>query len=97
MESTQQDSGGVQLGTNEGEAKVFRAHSVPQGLCENLFSAVKLLANQLKDGDSPILKHYRGLERQMEGTYYDLSEKLHCIGQLQCSGGGPPAWRPAAV
>ena len=26
----------VQLGTNEDEAKVSRAHTVPQGLCENL-------------------------------------------------------------
>ena len=44
----------VQLGTNEDEAKVFRAHAVPQGLCENLISALKLLANQQRDGDSPI-------------------------------------------
>ena len=44
----------VQLGTNEDEAKVFGAHAVPQGLCENLINALKLMANQQKDGDSPI-------------------------------------------
>ena len=44
----------VQLRTNEDEAKGFRAHAVPQGLCENLINALKLLANQHKDGDSPI-------------------------------------------
>ena len=43
----------VQLGTNEDEAKVFRARAVPQGLCENLTNALKLLVNQQRDGDSP--------------------------------------------
>ena len=46
----------VQPGTNEDEATVFRAHAVPQGLCENLVNALKLLANQQRDGDSPIQK-----------------------------------------
>ena len=44
----------VQIGTKEDEAKVFRAHAVLQGLCENLINAHKLLASQQKDGDSPI-------------------------------------------
>ena len=44
----------MQIGTNEDEAKIFRAHAIPQGLCENLINALKLLANQQKDGDSPI-------------------------------------------
>ena len=35
-------------------AKVFKTHAVPQGVCENLISALKLLANQQKDGDRPI-------------------------------------------
>ena len=30
--------------------KRSRAHAVPQGLCENLTNALKLLANQRKDG-----------------------------------------------
>ena len=33
------------------QAKVFRAHAVPQGLCANLINALKLLANQQEDGD----------------------------------------------
>ena len=44
----------MQFGTKKDEAKVFRALAVPQGLCENLINALKLLANQQKDGDSPI-------------------------------------------
>ena len=51
MESTKQDSGG----TNEEEAKVFRAHAVPQGLCGKLTNAPRLLANQ-RNGDCPIQK-----------------------------------------
>ena len=38
----------VQIGTHEGEAKVFRARAVPEGLCENLINALKLQANQQK-------------------------------------------------
>ena len=33
------------------QAKVFKAHAVPQGLCVNLINALKLLANQQEDGD----------------------------------------------
>ena len=36
------------------QANVFNARAVPQGLCENLINALKLLAKQQKDGDSPI-------------------------------------------
>ena len=54
----------VHLGTNEDEAKVFRAHAFPQGLCENLFNALKLLANQQKDGDSPIQNIIMGLKEK---------------------------------
>ena len=35
-------------------ASVCETHAAPQGLCENLINALKLLANQQKDGDSPI-------------------------------------------
>ena len=41
----------VQLGANTNEAKVFKAHAAPLGLCDNLINALKLLANQQKDGD----------------------------------------------
>ena len=33
------------------QAKVFKAHAVPHGLCANLINALKLLANQQEDGD----------------------------------------------
>ena len=33
---------------------VLKAHAVPQDLCGNLFNALKLLANQQKDGDGLI-------------------------------------------
>ena len=42
--------------------RFLRAHAVPQGLCENLINAVKLLANQQKDGDSPIQNIIMGLK-----------------------------------
>ena len=42
----------VQTSESASQAKVFKAHAVPQGLCDNLINALKLLANQQKDGDS---------------------------------------------
>ena len=63
----------MHLGTNEDEAKVFVACAVPQGLCENLINAHKLLANLQTDGDSPIQNIIMGLK-----------ERLHCIGWGTC-------------
>ena len=42
----------VQTSVSASQAKVFKAHAAPQGLCENLINALKLLANQQKDGDT---------------------------------------------
>ena len=41
----------VQTEESVEQAKVFKAHAVPQGLCGNLINALKLLANQQEDGD----------------------------------------------
>ena len=41
----------VQIGESFEQAKVFKAHAVPQGLCANLINALRLLANQQEDGD----------------------------------------------
>ena len=43
----------VQTGESVNQAEVFRAHAVPQGLCENLINALELVANQQEDGDGP--------------------------------------------
>ena len=51
----------VQTRASASRAKVFKAHAVPQGLCENLIDALKLLANHQKDGDSPIQSIVAGL------------------------------------
>ena len=40
-----------QTGESVNQAKVCKAHAVPQGLCGNLINALKLLANQPEDGD----------------------------------------------
>ena len=41
----------MQTGESVEQAKVFKAHAVPQGWCANLINALKLLANQQEDGD----------------------------------------------
>ena len=40
----------VLTGENVYQAKVFKAHAVPQDLCGNLIDASTLLANQQEDG-----------------------------------------------
>ena len=42
----------VQDSVDPGEAKVFRAHAAPPGVCDNWINLLKLLTNQQKDGDS---------------------------------------------
>ena len=46
----------VQTGESFEQAKVYKAHAVPQGLCANLINALKLLANQQEDGDGLLQK-----------------------------------------
>ena len=47
-----------------GEAKVFWAHTPPQGTCENLVCALKFLANQQTGGDSLVDTIFEGLQEQ---------------------------------
>ena len=57
------------------QAKVFKVYAVPQGVCvcENLINAIKLLANQQKDGDSPIQSVVTGLcDRSRKGIMEGL-------------------------
>ena len=72
----------VQLGTNASEAKLFKAHAAPQGPCDNLVNALKLLANQQKEGDSPIQTIVTGLHERsrkgiMEGLRSFITEDNH--------------------
>ena len=71
----------VQTGECASQAKFSKA--VPQGLCENLIDALKLLANQQKDGDSPFQSVATGLcERSstviMEGARNFTRVNNHC-------------------
>ena len=68
----------VQLGVNANEAKVFKAHAAPLGLCDNL---IKLLANQQKDGDSPIQSIVIGLHvRSRRGIMNGLRRFIQADG-----------------
>ena len=58
-------------------AKVFKAHVVPQGLCENLVNALKLLANQQTDGDSQAFAK-EAKQKIMEGLRNFVKVYNHC-------------------
>ena len=81
----------VQTGDSASQAKVFKAHAVPQGVCENLINALKLLANHQKDGDSPIQSIAKGLCEKsrkgiMEGLGNFIKVNNHCaleVGHLK--------------
>ena len=81
----------MQLGVNANEAKVLKAHAAPLELCDNLINALKLLANQQKDGDSPIQSIVTGLHERsrkgiMEGLRSFIKEDNHCavdVGHLR--------------
>ena len=63
----------VQTGADASQAKVFKAHAAPQGLSENLINALKLLANQQTDGDSPMQGIVTGLhEKSRQGIMEGL-------------------------
>ena len=64
-------------GDSVNQAKVFRAHARPQGLCGNLINALKLLANQQEDGDGLIQSIVTNLcEESREGLTNGLREFL---------------------
>ena len=83
----------VQTGESVNQAKVIRAHAVPQGLCGNLINALKLLANPQEDGDRLIQNIVTNL---CEGCRKGLTEELrefiqvdnHCASEVGHLGEG---------
>ena len=65
----------VQTGDSVEQAKDFKAHAVPQGLCANLINALKLLANQQEDGDGLLHTIVKNLGKESRrGLTDDLRE-----------------------
>ena len=56
--------------------KVFKAHVVPQGECENLIYGLMQSAKQQKDGDSSIQSIATGLCARSRKTLWRASETL---------------------
>ena len=67
----------VQTGVSASQAKVFKVHAAPQGVCENLINALELLANHQKDGDCPVQSSARGLRERSRKRHYGGTEKLY--------------------
>ena len=66
----------VQIGANANEAKVYKAHAAPLGLFDNLINALKLLANQQKDDDSPIRSIATGLHERSRRDFMDVLRRF---------------------
>ena len=56
----------VQTGDSIDQAKVFKAHAVPQGLGANLIHALKLWANQQEDGDGLLQNIVKDLGKEKQ-------------------------------
>ena len=70
----------VQNGVSVTVAKVFRAHAARLGLCDNLVNALKLLANQQKDGDSPMQSNRNKPARKKQNGHHGRAEKIYLSG-----------------
>ena len=57
--------------------RYFKPHEATQGLCENLIIALKLLANQQKDGGSLFQRIVTGLRERRTKRNCGGLEKLH--------------------
>ena len=67
----------VQTGESVNQAKVFRAHAVPQGFWRNLINALKLLANQQEDGDGFTQNIVTNLGEGSRKGPHEWAERLH--------------------
>ena len=67
----------IQVAVNANEAKVFRAHAPPSGLCGNLINALKLLAHQQKDGCSPRQSIVTGLHERSRRGHHGRAKKIY--------------------
>ena len=81
----------IQLSTNANEAKVVKAHAAPLELCDNLVNALKPLANQQNDGDSPIESIVTGLHEKsrkgiMDGLTGFIKVDNHSAGAVDVGG-----------
>ena len=86
LESSEQDLV-VQDSMHRRDAKVIRAHAAPQGMCDNLIHALKLLANQQKDGDTPVQMVVQGLQQKsrlriMDGLRKFISVDDHAAVEI---------------
>ena len=95
----------VQTGESFEQAKVFKAHAVPQGLCANLINALKLLANQQEDGDDLLQNIVTNLGKgSRKGLTDDLREFIKVdneraldVGELRRGTGTFKVRKPKAL
>ena len=74
----------VQTGDSIEQAKVFKAHAVPQGLCENSINALKLLANQRENGDGLLQNIVKDLGKESRRGLTDVdNERALDVGALR--------------
>ena len=94
----------VQKGESFEQAKVFKAHAVPQGLCANLINALKLLANQEEDGDGLLQNivtnlgkgNRKGLTDGLRDFMKVDNHRALDLGELHRGTGTFQVWNPKA-
>ena len=92
----------VQTGGTFEQAMVFKAHAVPQGLCENLVNALKLLVNRQEDGDGLCQNIVTNLGKESRKGLIDGlrefikvdNERAFDVGYLIRGTGAFKVWKP---
>ena len=89
----------MQTGDSIEQAKIFKAHAVPQGLCANLVNALKLLAKQQEDGDglSQNEESRRGLTNGLREFIKVDNERALNVGELHRGTGTLKVRKPKAA
>ena len=69
----------VQTGDSASQAKMLKAHAVPQGLCENFINELILFANSWNNGDNEVQSIVAGFFGKMKGIMEDLKNFLESV------------------
>ena len=85
MEGPEQESWSYKITRTVEMPRCFGRVLHRKGMCDNLSNALKLLANQQKDGDSPVKMVVQGLLKIMDGPRKFIAVDNHAekIGDLE--------------
>ena len=74
------------------QAKVFKAHAAPRGLCAYLINALKMLANQQEYGDGLLQNIVKNLGKESRKGLTNRSREFIKVDNERALGVGSLSW-----